>query len=136
MTPEQIEMVQSSWKKVIPIREQAAELFYGRLFELDPKLKSLFSGDMKEQGRKLTTMIATAVNGLNDLESIVPAVQDLGKRHVDYGVSAEDYDTVGAALIWTLAQGLGDEFNSELESAWVTTYGLLAATMKAAASTV
>ena len=136
MTPEQIEMVQSSWKKVIPIREQAAELFYGRLFELDPKLKSLFSGDMKEQGRKLTTMIATAVNGLNDLEAIVPAVQDLGKRHVDYGVSAEDYDTVGAALIWTLGQGLGDEFNSELESAWVTTYSLLADTMKQAASTV
>ena len=136
MTPEQIEMVQSSWKKVIPIREQAAELFYGRLFELDPKLESLFSGDMKEQGRKLTTMIATAVNGLNDLESIVPAVQDLGKRHVGYGVSAEDYDTVGAALIWTLGQGLGDEFTSELESAWVTTYGLLADTMKAAASTV
>ena len=129
-------MVQSSWKKVIPIREQAAELFYGRLFELDPKLKSLFSGDMKEQGRKLTTMIATAVNGLNDLEAIVPAVQDLGKRHVDYGVSAEDYDTVGAALIWTLGQGLGDEFNSELESAWVTTYSLLADTMKQAASTV
>ena len=136
MTPEQIEMVQSSWKKVIPIREQAAELFYGRLLELDPKLKSLFSGDMKEQGRKLTTMIATAVNGLNDLEAIVPAVQDLGKRHVDYGVSAEDYDTVGAALIWTLGQGLGDEFNSELESAWVTTYSLLADTMKQAASTV
>ena len=135
MTPEQIEMVQSSWKKVIPIREQAAELFYGRLFELDPKLESLFSGDMKDQGRKLTTMIATAVNGLNDLESIVPAVQDLGKRHVGYGVSAEDYDTVGAALIWTLGQGLGDEFNSELESAWLTTYGILADTMKTAAST-
>ena len=135
MTPEQIEMVQSSWKKVIPIREQAAELFYGRLFELDPKLESLFSGDMKDQGRKLTTMIATAVNGLNDLESIVPAVQDLGKRHVGYGVSAEDYDTVGAALIWTLGQGLGDEFNGELESAWVTTYGILADTMKTAAST-
>jgi len=85
MTPDQIKLVQESFKSVASIKETAAELFYGRLFELDPKLEGLFKGDMKEQGRKLMAMIATAVNGLTKLESIVPAVQDLGVRHVDSG---------------------------------------------------
>lgn len=94
MTPDQITLVQESFKSVAPIKETAAELFYGRLFELDPDVRALFKGDMKEQGRKLMTMIATAVNGLTKLDSIVPAVQDLGVRHVGYGVKPEDYDTV------------------------------------------
>ena len=98
MTPDQITLVQESFKSVAPIKETAAELFYGRLFELDPDVRALFKGDMKEQGRKLMTMIATAVNGLTKLDSIVPAVQDLGVRHVGYGVKPEDYDTVAAAL--------------------------------------
>lgn len=134
MSPEQIELVQSSWKQVIPIRDTAAELFYGRLFELDPKLQSLFSGDMKDQGRKLTTMISTAVNGLTKLDEIVPAVEDLGRRHVGYGVAEADYDTVGAALLWTLEQGLADAFTAEHKEAWTETYGLLATTMKNAAA--
>ena len=126
-------MVQSSFAKVVPISEQAAEIFYGKLFEKDPSLKPLFKGDMKEQGKKLMTMIATAVNGLNNLEGIVAAVQDLGKRHVGYGVTAEMYDTVGAALIETLAAGLGDDFTDEVKDAWVETYTILATTMKEAA---
>lgn len=134
MSPEQIELVQSSWKQVIPIRDTAAELFYGRLFELNPKLQSLFSGDMKDQGRKLTTMISTAVNGLTKLDEIVPAVEDLGRRHVGYGVEAADYETVGAALLWTLEQGLADAFTPEHKVAWTETYGLLATTMKNAAA--
>jgi hemoglobin-like flavoprotein len=134
MTPEQIELVQSSWKQVIPIRDTAAELFYGRLFELNPKLQSFFSGDMKDQGRKLTTMISTAVNGLTKLDEIVPAVEDLGRRHIGYGVAAEDYDTVGAALLWTLEQGLADTFTPAHKEAWTETYGLLATTMKGAAA--
>ncbi|MBZ0256993.1 hemin receptor, partial [bacterium] len=89
MTPAQVELVQSSWQKVAPISEQAAELFYGRLFELDPTLKPLFKADIKEQGKKLMQMISVAVNGLNNLDAIVPAVQGLGKRHVDYGVKPE-----------------------------------------------
>ena len=134
MTPEQIKLVQESFKKVEPIAEKAAELFYGKLFELDPEIKPLFKGDMKEQGRKLMSIIGTAVNSLNDLPSIVPAVQDLGKRHVDYGVSNEHYDTVGAALLWTLEQGLGDAFTPETKAAWAEVYGVLAATMKDAAA--
>ena len=134
MTPEQIALVQDSFKSVAPIKETAAELFYGRLFELDPKLEGLFKGDMKEQGRKLMALIATAVNGLHDLDSIVPAVQDLGVRHVDYGVKPEDYDTVAAALLWTLEQGLGDAWSDDLKDAWAAAYTLLAETMKDAAA--
>lgn len=133
MDPEKIELVQNSWEKVKPISETAATLFYGRLFELNPDLEALFSGDMKAQGQKLMTMINTAVVGLRNLDSIVPAVQALGRRHVDYGVKPEDYDTVGAALLWTLATGLEDAFTAEVEAAWTETYTVLATTMKDAA---
>ena len=130
MTPEQIEMVKSSWRQVEPISEQAAEMFYNRLFEMDSTLKPLFKGDMKSQGRKLMTMITTAVNNLDQLANILEPVEDLGRRHVGYGVQPEHYDTVGAALLWTLGQGLGDGFTSELEAAWTETYTTLADVMK------
>ena len=134
MTPEQAILVKSSWEKVLPISDQAAQLFYGRLFELDPDLRSLFKGDMQEQGRKLMRMISTAVAALDRLEAIVPAVQQLGVRHVGYGVKDEHYDTVGAALLWTLQQGLGDGFTAEVKEAWTSVYGVLAGTMKSAAA--
>ena len=136
MTPTQIELVQSSWKKVTPIADTAAELFYNKLFHLDPALKPLFKGDMKAQGRKLMGMISTAVNGLTNLPAIVPAVQDLGRRHVKYGVRDKDYDTVATALVWTLGQGLGESFTPDVKDAWVSAYGVLAKTMKDAAATV
>lgn len=136
MTPKQIELVQASWKKVTPIADTAAELFYGKLFSLDPPLKSLFKSDMKEQGRKLMAMISTAVNGLTRLEAIVPAVQELGRRHVKYGVKAKHYDTVGSALLWTLEQGLAEAFTPEVKDAWASAYGVLAKTMKDAAAAV
>lgn len=134
MTPRQKDLVQQSFALVAPISRQAAELFYGRLFELDPALRSLFRGDMSEQGRKLMQMIAVAVNGLDRLEDIVPAVAALGRRHVGYGVEDRHYDTVGEALLWTLQQGLGNAFNEETRAAWSSVYGLLAATMRAAAA--
>jgi hemoglobin-like flavoprotein len=134
MTPEQTMLVKSSWEKVQPISDKAAELFYGRLFELDPDLRSLFKGDMEEQGRKLMRMISTAVAALDRLEAIVPAVQQLGVRHVGYGVRDEHYDTVGAALVWTLQQGLGESFTAEVKEAWISVYGVLAGTMKSAAA--
>lgn len=129
MTPEQIELVSGSWAKVLPISEQAAELFYGKLFELDPELKPLFKGDMVEQGKKLMQMINTAVNGITDLDSIIPAVEDLGKRHVGYGVTEDHYATVAEALLWTLGQGLGDDFTDDVKAAWTETYTLLAGVM-------
>ena len=136
MTNDEIELVKSSWAKVKPISDAAASLFYGKLFELDPELKSLFPEDMEEQGKKLMKMINTAVNGLDRLEEIVPAVESLGERHVGYGVQDAHYDTVGAALIWTLGEGLGDAFTDDVKAAWVATYTTLADTMKGAAAKV
>ncbi len=106
MTPDQVKAVQESFSKVAPISEQAAELFYGRLFQIAPEVKPLFSGDMKEQGRKLMATLGGVVNGLSNLESVLPAASALAKRHVDYGVKASDYAPVGAALLWTLEKGL------------------------------
>jgi hemoglobin-like flavoprotein len=133
MTPNQIALVQRSWTQVLPIAETAAQMFYDRLFALDPSLRSLFRGEMKEQGRKLMAMISFAVNGLTRLEQIVPGVQALGRRHAGYGVRDEHYATVAAALLWTLEQGLGDSFTREVREAWVAAYGVLANTMKDAA---
>ena len=134
MTPENITLVKESWAKVVPISDTAAELFYGKLFELDPSVKPMFKGDMKEQGRKLMGILNTAVNALDKLETIVPAVQEMGRRHVDYGVKDEHYDTVGEALIWTLGAGLKDDFTDEVKQAWTGVYTLVADTMKAAAA--
>lgn len=134
MTPEQIELVQTTWAKVAPNAEQVAVLFYGRLFEIAPEVKPLFKGDMAEQGKKLMTMLAVAVNGLPKLEALVPAVQDMGVRHNDYGVKPEQYDSVGAALLWTLEQGLGEDFTPEVKEAWTETYTTLATVMKDAAA--
>jgi hemoglobin-like flavoprotein len=133
MTPEKVTLIKYSWEKVLPISETAAELFYGKLFELDAELKPLFKGNMKEQGAKLMKMLNTVVNSLDKLDSIVPAVQDLGVRHIAYGVKDEHYDTVATALLWTLAQGLGDDFTDEIKDAWATAYVILADTMKEAA---
>lgn len=134
MTPRQKELVQSTFLQVAPIAPKAAELFYGRLFELDASLRPLFKGDMAEQGAKLMKTLGYCVNGLDDLGAIVPAVEALGQRHVGYGVKPEHYGTVGAALLWTLAQGLGPAFTDEVKDAWATVFGILASTMQKAAA--
>lgn len=130
MTPQQIALVTESWSKVLPTGDAAAAMFYERLFELDPSLQGLFKSDMSVQGGKLIAMISAAVGGANNLDSIVPAVQELGRRHVRYGVQDSHYDTVGAALIWTLEQGLGESFTDDVRTAWVDIYTLLAGVMK------
>jgi len=134
LTSQQINLVQRSWSQVLPIADTAASLFYGRLFELDPSLRALFTTDLKEQGKKLMHMINLAVRGLDDPDKLIPAVRDLGRRHTGYGVKDEHYDTVGAALIWTLEKGLDDAFTPEVQEAWAATYGLLAGTMKEASA--
>jgi hemoglobin-like flavoprotein len=129
MTPSQVEMVQQSFSKVAPIAEQAAALFYGRLFEIAPQTKPLFRGDMKEQGKKLMGTLAVVVGGLTRLETILPAASALAKKHVGYGVKAADYTPVGAALLWTLEKGLGPEWTPELATAWTTAYTTLSGYM-------
>ena len=129
----QKQLVQMSFAKVEPIAEAAAEVFYNKLFELDPGLKALFKIDMKEQGRKLMATLKPAVKGLDDLEKLVPAVRDLGRRHAGYGVRRAHYDTVGQALLRTLEKGLKDDFTPEVRAAWTAVYALRADTMVEAA---
>ena len=133
MTPQQVEQVQASFAKVEPIANQAAALFYRRLFETAPEVRVLFKGDVDLQGRKLMAAIATVVNSLSDIAAVAPAVCDLAKRHVAYGVRHERYEIVGAALLWTLEQGLGDDFTPAVSSAWAAAYGVLSEMMIAAA---
>jgi hemoglobin-like flavoprotein len=133
MNTNQIKLVQNSFEKVRPISETAAELFYKRLFELNPSLKSLFKGDMKTQGIMLMKMLDYVVTGLDEPDKIVPAIKDLGKRHVGYGVKEEYYETVGEALLWTLEKGIGEDFTQDVKEAWAEAYKLLSDTMKSAA---
>jgi hemoglobin-like flavoprotein len=134
MTPTQIVLIEQSFAQVAPIADVAADLFYTRLFELDPSLRPMFKGDMQEQGRKLMQTISVVVHGLSRLDTIVPAVQALGRRHAGYGVRNSHYATVADALLWTLEQGLGEAFTADTRDAWATAYGLLASAMQAAAA--
>jgi hemoglobin-like flavoprotein len=129
MTPQQIELVQASFKKVVPIAGTAADLFYDRLFETAPEVRSMFPQDMKEQKAKLMAMLGTAVSNLHRLDEILPAVKALGERHKGYGVTAAHYAPVGAALLWTLEKGLGPDFTPEVKAAWTETYTALAGVM-------
>jgi hemoglobin-like flavoprotein len=133
MTPTQILLIQSSWEKVVPAAAPTAELFYQKLFALDPSLRSLFPADLTEQQKKLMQTLGVVVRGLSKLDAVVPAVQDLGKRHAKYGVLDAHYEAVGAALLATLEAGLADDFTSDLRDAWATAYGLLSKTMQEAA---
>jgi hemoglobin-like flavoprotein len=125
MTPQQVNLIQESFAKVAPISEQAAALFYGRLFEIAPEAKPLFKGDMTEQGRKLMATLAVVVNGLSNLDAILPAASALAKRHVAYGVESGHYMPVGEALLWTLERGLGSGGTPELAAAWTAAYTTL-----------
>ena len=133
MTPDQVRLVQDSFAKVRPIAGTAADLFYGRLFETAPQVRGLFPDDMTEQKRKLMAMLGMAVANLNHPESVVPALQDLGRKHVAYGTQAGHYAPVGDALLWTLERGLGPDFTPEVRDAWVATYALVAGVMQQAA---
>ena len=133
MTPQQIELVQSTFHRLQPIAETAAEIFYKRLFEIAPKTTTLFKGDMKQQGRKLMGVLAVAVGGLSSLSTLVPVIQQLGLRHVNYGVREEHYESVKEALLWMLALTLQDAYSEDVRSAWATAYAMLAGVMKEAA---
>lgn len=126
LSSEQKQLVQATFANVAPIADTAATLFYDRLFELDPSTRQMFKHDMAAQRKNLMQMISVAVASLDRLDDIVPAVKALGKRHIQYGVTTDHYQTVGAALLWALEQGLGADFTPEVKEAWAAVYGLLA----------
>lgn len=131
MSPEQKALIKRSWRLVEPIAGQASILFYNRLFENDPNLKNLFADtDMDAQRQKLIKAIAIVVDGLDRLDDLVPILETLGRQHADYGVASKDYDTVGAALIWTLEAGLAEHWTPKIRSAWIAAYTLIAGTMQ------
>ncbi len=136
LSKDQKRLVRETWAQVVPIADTAAEMFYDHLFELDPSLRRLFEGtDMPEQRRKLMQTLGVALSSLDNLDRIVPTLEDLGRRHVQYGVEDRDYDTVGEALLWTLGRGLGDAFTPAARDAWAQTYSLVAGVMLRGAET-
>ena len=134
MTPEQKAIIQETWRQVVPSADQAAALFYDRLFEIDPKLRSMFVGiDLTVQRQKLVQALAKVIHALDRFEDIAPDLRALGRRHAGYGVTEQHYDTVGCALLWTLERGLGKAWTNEAAEAWANAYGLIADTMSGAA---
>ena len=129
MTPDQVKLVQDSFAKVAPISQKAAELFYGRLFEIAPQVRAMFPDDMTEQRKKLMATLAIVVQGLNNLDAILPAASALAKRHVSYGAEPAHYPVVGQALLWTLEQGLGPSWTPEVAAAWTGAYATLSGFM-------
>ncbi len=136
MIPHQVAIVQDSFKKVVPIAATAADLFYDRLFAIAPKVRPLFPDDLRDQKKKLMAMLAMVVGNLHGIEQMLPTIQDLGRRHVSYGVATEHYELVGEALLWTLEQGLGDDFTPSVKAAWEEAYTALSGAMKSAATAV
>ena len=133
LTQYQIGLIQQSFRLVEPIADTAADIFYKKLFNYDPSLKKLFKNDIKSQGRKLMSTLKLAVNGLNNLDTLVPVLENMAIKHKGYGVEADDYTPVGNALIHTLKAGLGDQLSRETEDAWVQLYKIIAHVMRAAA---
>jgi hemoglobin-like flavoprotein len=129
MNPEQVKLVQDSFAKVAPISDKAAELFYGRLFEIAPHVRAMFPDDMTTQRGKLMATLAIVVNGLSNLEAILPAASALAKRHVEYGAQPWHYSDVGRALLWTLEKGLGDAWTPPVAAAWTQAYATLSTFM-------
>ena len=133
MTPAQKDLVQSTWAFVVPIADTATAMFYDRLFEIDPGSRGLFQKtDLAQQRLKLLQVLSVAIAGLDDLDRLIPIVEDLGRRHAGYGVKDEHYDSVGVALLWTLQQGLGAAWNAETTAAWAEVYGVLSGVMRRA----
>lgn len=133
LTSQQIALVQSTFRTIEPMGETAAEIFYKRLFEIEPATAALFKGDMKQQGRKFMQVLAVAVGGLSNMPTLMPMVQQLGLRHAGYGVRPEHFESVRKALLWTLALVLQDAYSDDVRAAWATAYAMLAGVMKEAA---
>jgi len=133
MTPEQIKLVQDSFATIRPAAPKVAELFYSRLFMVAPQVRPMFPENMDEQGKKLMAVLGTAVQSLTNLPALIPILEKLAQTHLSYGVEAAHYDVVGEVLLWTLEQGLGDDFTQDVNEAWAQTYAIISQTMCEAA---
>ncbi len=132
MEPDQTRLVRMSFAKVAPIKAAFAAIFYDRLFQVAPEYRGMFPADLAQQGVKLMDAIGFVVAGLDRLESIVPRMHEMGRRHAAYGVQDAQYKVVGGALIWTLDKILGHDFTPEARKAWIEAYGMVAEAMIAA----
>jgi hemoglobin-like flavoprotein len=134
MSPDQKQIVQSTWEQVVPMADAAADMFYDRLFKIDTTTRKLFKAtDMADQRKKLVRVMSSAIRGLDNIDALASSLEDLGRRHVGYGVTDEHYDSVGVALMWTLEQGLGRAWTPTVASAWADAYALLSGVMRRAA---
>ncbi len=136
MTEEQRRLVQMSFAKLVPKSEYAATLFYKRFFELAPEVEQLFKSDLNTQGIKLFQVISFAVLSLDNLDELLPVIQDLGRRHVQYGAMDSHYIHVGNALLWTIEEVLKEDYTPDVKAAWTDLYKLLASAMRTAATPV
>jgi len=134
MTPHQIQLIRQTFALIEPRAELTALVFYQRLFALDPSLRPLFRANIDEQGQKLMQMLGVAVALLEQPFALVPALEALGRRHGGYGVEARHYDTVGEALLGTLAECLGDAFTGEVMDAWAALYAIVTRAMQRGAA--
>lgn len=136
MTPNQIQLVQSTLPFLVSEKEQVARLFYSRLFQLDPAVRDLFPTDLAQQGQKVMTMLGTLISGLARPEQIVPILQALGQRHAEYGIKESHYATAGSALLWTVERCLGPGFTADMRDAWIAFYFVVSRTMIAGSRVV
>ena len=130
MTPRQINLVQNTFDMVLPIADLVAALFYGRLFELDPTVRPMFRNNLALQGNKLMMTLALVIQGLEELELVLPTIQQLGRVHVNFGVQPDHYGLVGEALMWSLGHGLGEAFTPETKEAWMAAYAVISEMMQ------
>lgn len=133
MTPEQVQIIKLTFAQAMRDKDEVGRIFYDRLFTIAPEVKPLFKGDIAAQSRKLMDTLALAVGMLQDMPTLIISLEGLARRHVVYGVKDEHYDKVGAALLWTLEQGLGDAFTPQARDAWAALYAAVAKIMRDAA---
>jgi nitric oxide dioxygenase len=122
-------LVQDSFAAIVPKRDEIARSFYDNLFVIDPGLRPMFPADLSDQGKKLMQVLTVVVRSLENLEPLLPSIDDMARRHVAYGVKDDHYAIVGQALIRTLRHGCGPAFTAETEEAWRLAYTILSTRM-------
>ena len=129
MRPDQIACIREAFDRLWPVNRRFADLFYARLFELDPTARTLFRGDLEVLKTKLLSMLATIVGAADRPEIFDLVVEDLGRRHALFGVTPAQYSAVGEALIWSLGEALGPALTQSRREAWSDFYKVVQLSM-------